>query len=81
MIRRAIRKQHGGNISVPVARSKEKIKMSIKQSIEASKYNIGVPVVDTELFKLSISKEGNVEEKNVTCRHIKFPFKILERKH
>ena len=76
-IRRAIPKQHGGSITVPVARSNEKAKMNIKQSIEAGKYNIGVPVVDTEISKLSISKERNVEGKNVTCRHVKFPYKIL----
>ena len=59
---RAIRKQNGGDISVPVAHSNEKQKSSIKQCIENGTYNIGVPVVETQISKLSINKEENVEQ-------------------
>ena len=37
-------------------------------------------MVETQISKLSINKEGNVEQKNVICKHVKYPLKISEKK-
>lgn len=79
-VQQAIRKQNAGDISVPVARSKEKLKRSIKQYIENGTYNIGVPVVETQISKLSINKEGNVEQTKCNLQARKIPLEDIRKK-
>ena len=61
-------------MSVPVTRTNRKIKLSIKERIENGTYNVGVPVVDTEIAKLAINNEGEVVQRK-KCSGQKNPFR------
>ena len=43
-IRGAMHKQKGGEVSIPVPKSNQKIKEEVKNIVESGKYNLGVPV-------------------------------------
>lgn len=78
-MRRAIRRQHGRDISVHVARSNEQLKKSIKQCIENGTFNIGLPVVETQISKLSINKEGEVKQKKCNLHARKIPLQDIRK--
>ena len=42
-----MRKQKGGEISVPVMQSIKQLKQSIHEGIESGKFNIGEPVIES----------------------------------
>ena len=78
-VRRAIKKQNGGSVSVPVSRTNTKIRASIKEMIENGSYNVGVPVVETEISKLAISNEGEVIQKKIDVQARKIPFQDIRK--
>ena len=62
-------------MSVPVTRTNRKIKLSIKKRIENGTYNVGVPVVDTEISKLTINNDSEVVQRKINVQARKIPFK------
>ena len=66
-------------MSVPVTRTNRKIKLSIKERIENGTYNVGVPVVDTEISKLAINNEGEVVQRKINVQARKIPFEEIGR--
>ena len=58
-----MRKQKGGEISVPVMQSNKQLKQSIHEGIESGKFNIGEPVIEREITKLAINAQGEIEQK------------------
>ena len=78
-MRRAIKKQKGGAVAVPVSRTNAKIRASIKEQIENGSYNVGIPVVQTEISKLAISNEGEVVQKKIDVQARKIPFQDIRK--
>ena len=78
-VRRAIKKQNGRAVTVPVSRTNLKIRASIKEKIENGSYNVGVPVVETEISKLAINAEGEVVQKKVGVQARKIPFQDIRK--
>ena len=76
-VRRSLKRQKGGDISIPVPRTNTKIREDIKKMIENGTYSVGVPVVESELSKLGISSEGEVIQKKVIVQARKFPLKDI----
>ena len=56
------RKRMLGEVTVPTPRTNTEIKKSIQKEIESGKYNMGNMVVPRQYKKLTISKDGNIEE-------------------
>lgn len=44
--------QVGGAVSVPVLRNKTEMKEDIKEKIASEKFNLGIPVLDSEYTKV-----------------------------
>jgi len=78
-IRRAIHKQKGGVVSVPVSRSNSQIRASIKTMIEDGRYNLGIPVVETEVVKLAVSNTGTVEKNQLNVHARKIPLMDIRK--
>ena len=74
-VRRALKKQVGGAVSVPVPRTNQRIRENVKQRIPSGQFNLGIPVLDNEYTKAVLTSEGNIEKKvcNVSAR--KYPLK------
>ena len=73
------REQRGGAVSVPVSRTNANIRASIKNLIKNGTYNVGVPVVETEISKLAVSNEGQVIQKNIYVQARKIPFQDIRK--
>lgn len=72
--RRAILKQTGQNVSIPIPRANKSLQNDIKQKIAEGKYNLGVQVLDTSSTKLVMGKDGNIQKKElVTCKCKEIP--------
>ena len=78
-MRRAIKKQKGGAVAVPVSRTNAKIRASIKEQIENGSYNVGIPVVETEISKLGISNEGEIVQKKIDVQARKIHFQNIRK--
>ena len=78
-VRRALKKQRGGDISVPVPRTNGQIRADIKQRIANGTYNVGVPVVASEISKLAINNEGEVIQKKIDVNARKIPFRDIRK--
>ena len=78
-VRRAIRKQKGGEVSIPVPQSNDKIRAEVRRRIEDGTYNLGVPVAETELTKLTVNKDGEVEQKKIQLKARKIPLYDIRR--
>ena len=50
-MRRALNKQVGGVVSMPVPRSNQQIRADIKQRIASGEFNLGTPVLDNRELK------------------------------
>lgn len=79
-VRRALKKQAGGWISVPVARSNKKLKLDIKESIASGKFDLGIEVLESEHKKLVLTTEGSIEKKSVKTAARKYPLKGIAKK-
>lgn len=78
--RRAIKKQQGGEISMPVHRPNSQIKQEIEDKIAAGHYNLGIPVLETEYVKLVITPEGKIEKRPCKLTARKFPMSEIREK-
>ena len=78
-VRRAMRKQKGGEISVPVMQSNKQLKQSIHEGIESGKFNIGEPVIEREITKLAINAQGEIEQKKCHLQARKIPFQDIRK--
>lgn len=47
-VRRALKKQIAGVMSVPVPRTNQQIRVDIEQMISSGKFDLGTPVLDNE---------------------------------
>ena len=54
-MRRALKKEVGGAVSVPVPRTNQRIREDIKQRIESGQFNLGIPVLDNEYTKVVLT--------------------------
>ncbi|KXJ13241.1 hypothetical protein AC249_AIPGENE7033 [Exaiptasia diaphana] len=79
-IRRKLLKQPGGEISVPVPRTNQKIKSQIKERVANGIYNLGVPIMETECQKAIVTKEGKFEFKSFNVSGRKIPLKEIRQK-
>ena len=64
-MRRALKKQVCGAVSVPVPRTKQRIREDIKQRFASGQFNLGIPVLDNEYTKVLLTAEGNMKRKSV----------------
>lgn len=78
-VRRAIRKKKGGEISMPVMRSNTKLKKSTQEGTENGTFNIGVPVMEKELTKLTINAQGEIKQKKCRLQARKIPFEDIRK--
>lgn len=62
-MRRALKKQVGGAVSVPVPQTNQSIQEDIKQRIASGQLNIGISVLDNEYTEVILTSEGNIEKK------------------
>ena len=62
-MRRTLKKQVGGAVSVPVPRTNQGIREDIKQRIASGQFNLGIP------------SEGNIEKKVCQVSARKYPLK------
>ena len=76
-IRRAMHKQKGGEVSIPVPKSNQKIKEEVKNIVESGKYNLGVPVGESDMIKLRVSTEGEIEKRVLKVSGRRIPFKDI----
>ena len=76
---RALKKQRGGAASVPVSRTNASIRASITTLIGNGTYNVGVPVVETEISNFAVSKEGQVIQKKIDVQARKIPFQNIRK--
>ena len=60
-----MRKQKGGEISMPVMQSNKQLKQSIHEGIESGKFNIREPLIEREITKLAINAQGEIEQKKM----------------
>ena len=74
-MRRALKKQVGGVVSVPVPRNNKGIREDIKQRIASGQFNLGIPVLDNEYTKVVLTSEGNIENKVCKVSARKYPLK------
>lgn len=75
-VRKALKKQIGGVVSVPVPRTNQQIRADIKQKISSGKFNLGTPVLDNEYIKIIVlTSEGNIEKKVCRVSARKYPLK------
>ena len=74
-VRRALKKQIGGVVSVPVPRTNQQIRADIKQKISSGNFNLGTPVLDNEYTKIVLTSEGNIEKKVCRVSTRKYPLK------
>ena len=74
-MRRALKKQVGGAVSVPVPRTNQGIREDIKQRIASGQFNLGIPVLDNEYTKVVLTSEGNIEKKVCKVSARKYPLK------
>ena len=62
-----------------MSRTNANIRASIKNLIENGTYNVGVPVVETEISKLAVSNEGQVIQKKIDVQARKIPFQDIRK--
>ena len=74
-MRRALKKQVGGAVSVPVPRTNQGIREDIKQRIVSGQFNLGIPMLDNEYTKVVLTSEGNIEKKVCKVSARKYPLK------
>ena len=74
-VRRALKKQVGGAVSVPVPQRNQEIRQKIKEMIASGKFNLGIPVLDNEYNKAVLTSEGNNEK--TICKVRKYPLKEI----
>lgn len=79
-VRRKLKRQKGGEISVPIQRINLDIRKEIRQKIEKGYYNLGVPVLETECTKLVLTSEGKIEKKTCKMMARKYPLTDIRRK-
>ena len=60
-------------------RTNAKIRASIKSLVENGTYNVGVPVVETEISKLAVSNEGQVIQKKIDVQARKIPLQDIRK--
>lgn len=56
-VRRALKKQIGGVVSVHVPRTNQQIRAGIKPKISSRKFNLGTPLLDNEYTKIVLTSE------------------------
>lgn len=78
-VRRAILKQKGNEISIPIPRPNQALKNEIKVKIASGQYNLGVPVLETSFTKLVLTPNGTIEKKNSTLTARKYPLSDVRR--
>lgn len=76
-VRRAMHKQKGGEVSIPVPKSNQQIKGEVKKIIENGTYNLGIPVVSRDMLKLRVNKDGEVEKEVTKVSARKIPLKDI----
>ena len=74
-MRKALKKQVGGAVSVPVYQNNKGIRKDIKQRIASGRFNLGIPVLDNEYTKVVLTSEGNIENKVCKVSARKYPLK------
>lgn len=74
-MRRALKKQVGGAVSVPVPQTNQRIQEDIKQRIASGQLNIGISVLDNEYTEVILTSEGNIEKKVCKVSARKYPLK------
>jgi len=78
-IRRAIIKQQGKEISIPIPRANKSIQNDIKSKVASGEYNLGVPVLETNCTKLVLSANGEIEKKELKLSARKYPFSDIRK--
>ena len=58
-----MRKQKGGEISVPEMQSSQQLMQSFHEGIERGNFNIKELVIEREITKLTINAQGEIEQK------------------
>ena len=76
-VRRALKKQVGGAVSVPVPRNNQEIRRDIIEKITSGKCNLGIPVLDNEFTKVVLTSEENIEKKLCKVSARKYPLKEI----
>lgn len=79
-IRRALKKQQGGEVSMPVHRSNSLIGKESQEKIDSGHFNLGVPVLETEYTKLVITSEGKIEKRPCKLTARKYPLSEVREK-
>ena len=70
---RAVRKQKGGEISVPEMQSSQQLMQSFHEGIESGNFNIKELVIEREITKLTINAQGEIEQKKYHLQARKIP--------
>ena len=72
-----MRKQKGGEISVPVMQSSKHLKQSFHEGIESGNFNIVIElielVIEREITKFTINEQGEIERKKYHLQARKIP--------
>ena len=76
-VRRALKKQVGGAVSVPVPRKNQEIRQEIVEKIASGKFNLRIPVLDNKYTKVVLTSEGNIEKKMCKVSAGKYPLKEI----
>lgn len=64
--------QVGGAVSVPVLRNKTEMKEDIKEKIASEKFNLGIPVLDSEYTKVVLTSEETLSKKSLQSFFLEF---------
>ena len=75
-----MRKQKGGEISVPEMQSSQQLMQSFHEGIESGNFNIKELVIEREITKLTINAQGEIEQKKYHLQARKFPTTTFAKK-
>ena len=78
-MRRALKRQQGGAVLVPVSRTNANFRASSKTLIGNGTYNVSVPVVGNEISKLAVNNEGQVIQKKIDVQVRKIPSQNIRK--
>ncbi|KAK3748777.1 hypothetical protein QZH41_013522 [Actinostola sp. cb2023] len=80
-IRRAILKQKGGEISIPIPRPNNCLKKEIRARVESGYYDLGVPVLEKHSTKLYLKKDNSgIERRDIKMTARKYPLGTIRRR-
>lgn len=79
-VRRRLKRQQGGEISVPIQRSNLDLRKEIREKIANGHYNLGVPVLETASSKMVLTDEGKLEKKQYKLTARKYSMKDIRKK-